>query len=102
LDHAADICLHSSNQTVLLKISEALAFASCDHVCAQDVQVQLRTIARSLSEKFMTLSMEPDDNNAYDDVVSLEQREKSKSKARRKKEEARNQRARPMRRCVPG
>jgi hypothetical protein len=35
--------------------------------------------------------MEPDDNNAYDDVVSLEQREKSKSKA--KKEEGRSKKS---------
>jgi hypothetical protein len=85
LDHATDIFLHSSNPTVLLNISEPLAFfASCDHVRAQDVQVQLRTLARSLSKKLMTILMEPDDN-ADDDDVSPKQREKSKFKPRSKK-----------------
>lgn len=80
LKHSADIFLHSNNQNVLLNISEALAFfASCDHVRVQDVQVQLRTLVRSLSEKLMTLLMGPEGSD------SPKERKQSKPKPRSKK-----------------
>lgn len=57
----AEIFLYSSSETVLLNISDALAFfARADHVRSQEAQVQLQGLATTLSDRLITLILEPE------------------------------------------
>ncbi len=76
----SDLFLYSCSETVLLNISDALAFfARSDHVRSQEALFQLQRLATTLSDRLITLLQEPERDK------SANASKKSRSKARKGK-----------------